>query len=41
MVFAAFRSEMGIDFVHFGLKSDKVFEETTGVYGRIYSFNSK
>ena len=31
----------GIDFVQFGLESDMVFEETTGVYERIYRFNSK
>ena len=29
-----------IDFVHFGLESGIVFEETTGVYERIYRFNS-
>ena len=29
-----------IDFVHFGLESVMVFEETTGVYERIYRFNS-
>ena len=29
-----------IDFVHFGLESGMVFEETTGVYERIYRFNS-
>ena len=30
-----------IDFAHFGLESGMVFEGTTGVYGRIYCFNSK
>ena len=31
----------GIDFAHFGLESGMVFEGTTEVYDRIYSFNSK
>ena len=31
----------GIDFAHFGLESGLVFEGTTGVYERIYRFNSK
>jgi len=31
----------GIDFVHFGLDSGMVFEGITGVYKRIYRFNSK
>ena len=31
----------GIDFVHFGLESGVVFGGTTGVYERIYCFNSK
>ena len=30
-----------IHFAHFGLESGMVFEETTGVYERIYRFNSK
>ena len=30
-----------IDFAHFGLKSGMVIEGTTGVYERIYRFNSK
>ena len=31
----------GIDFAQFGLESGMVFEGTTGVYERIYRFNSK
>ena len=31
----------GIHFAHFGLESGMVFEGTTGVYERIYRFNSK
>ena len=30
-----------IDFAHFGLESDMVFEGTTGVYERISRFNSE
>ena len=30
-----------IDFAHFGLESGVVFEGSTRVYERIYSFNSK
>ena len=30
-----------IDFARFGLESGMVFEGTTGVYERIYCFNSK
>ena len=30
-----------IDFARFGLESGMVFEGTTGVYERIYRFNSK
>ena len=30
-----------IHFAHFGLESGVVFEGTTGVYERIYRFNSK
>ena len=30
-----------VDFNHFGLESGMVFERTTGVYKRIYHFNSK
>ena len=36
-----FGLETGIQFVHFGLESGMVFEGTTGVYERIYRFNSK
>ena len=31
----------GLHFAHFGLKSGIVFEGTTGVYKRVYRFNSK
>ena len=31
----------GIHFAHFGLELGMVFEGTTGVYERIYRFNSK
>ena len=30
-----------IHFAHFGLESGMVFERTTGMYERIYRFNSK
>ena len=36
-----FPLKTGIDFTHFGLGSDMVFEGTTGVYEGIYRFNSK
>ena len=36
-----FWSENGYSFAHFGLESGLVFEGTTGVYERIYRFNSK
>ena len=36
-----FGLKTGIDFIHFGLESGMVFEETTGVYERTYCFNSK
>ena len=37
-----FGMKTGIDFAHFGLESaSMVFEGTTGVYERIYRFNSK
>ena len=36
-----FGLETGIHFAHFGLESVMVFEGTTGVYERIYRFNSK
>ena len=42
MVFGPFGSENGyIDFAHFGLESDFVFEETKGVYKGICRLNSK
>jgi len=36
-----FGLKTGIHFSHFGLESGWVFEGTTGVYERIYLFNSK
>ena len=36
-----FGPKTGIHFDHFGLESGMVFEVTTGVYERIYCFNSK
>ena len=40
--FAPFYSENGyIDFANFGLEAGMLFEGTTGVYERIYRFNSK
>ena len=36
-----FGLKMGIYFGHCGLESVMVFEETAGVYERIYRFNSK
>ena len=36
-----FGVKTGIHFDHFGLESGMVFEVTTGVYERIYCFNSK
>ena len=36
-----FRLKTGIYFAYFGLESGMVFEGTTGVYERIYRFNSK
>ena len=36
-----FGLKTGIYFAHFGLESGMVFEGTTGVYERIYRFNSK
>ena len=37
-----FGLKTGIDFAHFGVESaSMVFEGTTGVYERIYRFNSK
>ena len=40
-VLCRFGLKTGIDFAHFGLESGMVFEGTTGVYERIYRFNSK
>ena len=34
-------SALGRDFAHFCLESGMVFKGTTGVYERIYPFNSK
>ena len=39
--FASFGLKTGIDFAHFGPDLGMVFEGTTGVYERIYLFNSK
>ena len=36
-----FGLKTGIHFAHFGLESGVVFEGTTGMYERIYRFNSK
>ena len=36
-----FGMKTGIHFTHFGLESGMVFERTTGVYERIYRFNSR
>ena len=36
-----FGLQTGTDFAHFGLEFGMVFEETKGVYERIYRFNSK
>ena len=36
-----FGLKTGIHLAHFGLGSSMVFEGTTGVYERIYRFNSK
>jgi len=38
---SSFGLQTGIHFAHFGLESGMVFEVTTGVYERIYRFNSK
>ena len=35
-----FGLKTGTDYAHFGLESGMVFEGTTGVYERIYLFNS-
>ena len=36
-----FGLKTGIDFAHFGLESEMVYEGTTGAYERIYRFNSR
>ena len=36
-----FGLKTGIPFAHFGLELGMIFEGTTGVYERIYRFNSK
>ena len=36
-----FGLKTGIHFAHFGLESGMVFEGTTGLYERLYRFNSK
>ena len=36
-----FGLKTGIHFAHFGLESGTVFEGTTGLYERLYRFNSK
>ena len=36
-----FGLKTGIHFAHFGLKSGRVFEGTTGVHEHFYRFNSK
>ena len=41
LVIHPFGLKTGIDPAHFGLELGMVFEETTGVYERIYCFNSK
>ena len=38
---SCFGLKTGIHFTHFGLESGMVSEGTTGVYERIYCFNSK
>ena len=40
-VLVHFGLETGVDFAHFGLESDFVFEETKGVYKGICRLNSK
>ena len=39
-VLRRFGLKKGIDFAHFGLESGVVFDKSTGVYERIYGFNS-
>ena len=42
MVFARhFGLKTGIHFAHFGQESGMVFEGTTGLYERLYCFNSR
>jgi len=36
-----FGLKTGIDFAHFDLESGMFFERTTGLYERLYRFNSK
>ena len=40
-VLRRFGLKTGLDFAQFGLEPGVVLEETTGVYERIYCFNSK
>ena len=40
-VLGLFGLKTDIDFANFGLESGMVFDGTTGVYERIYRFNSK
>ena len=40
-VLSRFDLKTGIHFAHFGLESGMIFEGTTGLYERIYRFNSK
>ena len=39
--FSRFGLKTGKNFAHFGLELGMVFEGTTGVYERLYRFNSK
>ena len=41
VIFGPLGLKTGIDFAHFGLESDMVFEGTTGAHERIYRFNFK
>ena len=36
-----FGLKTGVDFAHFDLESDMVFQEITGMYERIFRFNFK
>ena len=40
-VLRRFGLKTGLDFAQFGLEPGVVLQETTGVYERIYGFNSK